>query len=188
MKTLTPALTKVSVGLVACLMFGSCSSAPKNDADPAEAVNDALLTFTVNAQGAHYSEALEVLDEGEQVKMLEPNGDIREDYKLAMKRLKLSALSRYQFEMNSDGKLVGMLRALIDANTRFVSSDEQRAMNLDKIHKAPKLDAPAPDSAVIDNTSTLKPDPDAAANAADLSAEPAPAAVDSTQPGTPSEP
>ncbi|HSQ41591.1 MAG TPA: hypothetical protein VLM37_04860 [Fibrobacteraceae bacterium] len=117
------------------LVLGACSSAPKSDATTDDMINDALISFTVNTQAARYSDALELLTYEEQLELIDGGGNIKPEYKAAMKRIKLSALQKYPFTLDSKGRLVGMLAVLKDANRKFLISDEQRSLTLDQVEK-----------------------------------------------------
>lgn len=100
-----------------------------------EAVEDVLITFTVNAQAGNYSRCLELITYDEQLKMLEPGGEIKEEFRAGMNRMRLSALQRYNFKLDYQGRLVGMYAAIADANRSFKISEEQRRLTLDDIEK-----------------------------------------------------
>lgn len=147
----------------------SCSSDPKPEVNPEDAVNDALISFTYNAQAGRYSEALEQITYEDQIKILDGNGNVKPEYQAAFKRIKISALQKMHFVLDDKGRLEGMIAVLDEANTSFTMSQEQRSTNLDKVEKnrktAPANEAStsgavassaAPDTTVTDNTATEK--------------------------------
>ncbi len=125
-------------------MFWACASDPKPEVNPEDAVNDALVAFTYNAQAGRYSEALEQITYDDQLKIIDVNGDWKPEYKAAAKRIKISALQKLHFSLDFQGRLEGMIAVLDEANSKFTMSDEQRSLNLDKVEKNRKEAAKAP--------------------------------------------
>lgn len=121
-----------AVALVAGLL--SCAG-KKEIVNSEEALGDALISFTVNAQATRFTDAINYLTYDEQLQLIDGNGNVKEEYRTAMSRVKLSALQAEKLELDGDGKIVGM-RAILDrANQRFQISDKQRTMNLDQVEK-----------------------------------------------------
>jgi PBP1b-binding outer membrane lipoprotein LpoB len=121
---------------LALLLLGSCSSSPKSEVNLEDALNDALISFTVSSQANRYSDALDLLTYEEQLQIIDGNGNIKPEYKIAMNRVKISALQKIPFTLDSKGCIVGMVPVLDDANRKFNISQHQRSLNLDQVEKA----------------------------------------------------
>lgn len=139
-------MNRLLVSLFSAILVWSCSSDPKPEVIGEDAVNDALVSFTYNSQSGRYSEALEQITYEDQLKILDGNGDWKPEYKAAAKRIKISALQKMHFSVDSQGRLEGMIAVLDEANSKFSMSDEQRSINLDKVEKNRKAPAAAADS------------------------------------------
>lgn len=170
-------LSTVLVALV------SCASNPKSEVSSEDAVNDALISFTVNSQAGRYSEALELIAYEDQLKIIDANGNWKPEYKSAVKRIRLSALQKIHFSLDTEGRLEGMIAILDDANSKFTMSDEQRSVNLDKVEKNRKATSPsdstkrAEEPAVVTEPVVEEPQPamEPEADSTDSVAEPVPA-------------
>jgi len=108
----------------------SCTSEPKPEVNSEDAVNDALISFNYNAQGGRFSEAIAFITYRDQMKLIDANGNVKEEYKLAMKRIKLSSLQKNHFMLDSKGALEGMVAVLDEANRKALTSDEQRSLGV----------------------------------------------------------
>jgi len=171
------------IWLIGFIGLLACSSAPrKGDVEEGDALNDVLVSFTINAQANRWSEALELMTYEEQLRVLDANGDIKPEYKVAMKRMKLSTLQKAGLELDSKGRLIGMVAVLEESNRRAVVSDEQRSLDLSKIEK---------DRFAPNNTETSQENPDSIQSGTDQTEsaetnelEPAAEESGSTQPSS----
>lgn len=125
-----------------------CSSAPKATND-SERIDDLLISFTVNAQASSWSEALALVTYEEQLKMIDGNGEVKPEFKAAMRRMKLTALQRQSFNLDAEGRLTGMFAVLVDANRRFKTSEAQRKLNLKDIERKHDLESKSDDSVFV---------------------------------------
>lgn len=128
-------MNRLLLSIISAILVWSCSSDPKPEVLGEDAVNDALVSFTYNSQSGRYSEALEQITYEDQLKIIDNNGDWKPEYKAAAKRIKISALQKMHFSVDSQGRLEGMIAVLDEANSKFTMSDEQRSINLDKVEK-----------------------------------------------------
>lgn len=127
-------MTKMMFAVAFVAVLLSCAG-KKEMVNTEEALGDALISFTVNAQATRFTEAINYLTYDEQLSLIDGNGNVKDEYRTAMSRVKLSALQAEKLELDSEGKIVGM-RAILDrANQRFQISDKQRSMNLDQVEK-----------------------------------------------------
>jgi len=127
-------MTKMMFAVAFVAVLFSCAG-KKEMVNTEEALGDALISFTVNAQATRFTEAINYLTYDEQLSLIDGNGNVKDEYRTAMSRVKLSALQAEKLELDSEGKIVGM-RAILDrANQRFQISDKQRSMNLDQVEK-----------------------------------------------------
>jgi len=91
-------MKKVVLGLLVSLLLWGCSSTKPNDSD---AVNDALIGFTVNAQASRWQEALVFVTPDEVDEITDGNGIMKQEYRVAAKRMKLSTLKQMEWEWMS---------------------------------------------------------------------------------------
>jgi hypothetical protein len=121
-------MKKMVLGLLPLLLLLGCSGTKSNDSD---AVNDALIGFTVNAQGSRWPEALAFVAPNEVNEITDGNGYMKPEYQVAAKRLKLSTLKQMEWELDYRGRLVGMKDAMDESNERYKVSDAQKSVGLD---------------------------------------------------------
>lgn len=120
--------------VLAVLVIMACAPAGPVVQDP-EKVNDVLITFMTKAQAGFWDEAMQNITYEERNQMMD--GDIvKPEYELAIRRVKLSAITKMPFSLDSKGRLVG-IKAVLDAtNIRYTTSDEQRSVNLNELDKS----------------------------------------------------
>ena len=121
-------MKKVVLGLIPLLLLWGCSGTKSNDSD---AVNDALIGFTVNAQASRWPEALKFITQDEIDEVTNQNGLMKPEYQIAAKRLKLSTLKQMEWELDYRGRLVGMKDAMDESNERYKVSEAQKSVGLD---------------------------------------------------------
>jgi hypothetical protein len=121
-------MKKVVLGLLVSLLLWGCSSTKPNDSD---AVNDALIGFTVNAQASRWQEALVFVTPDEVDEITDGNGIMKQEYRVAAKRLKLSTLKQMEWELDRKGRLIGMKDAMDESNEKYKVSDEQKTVGTD---------------------------------------------------------
>ncbi len=121
-------MKKVVLGLIPLLLLWGCSGTKSNDSD---AVNDALIGFTVNAQASRWPEALAFITEDEVDEITDQNGLMKPEYQMAAKRIKLSTLKQMEWEVDRRGRLVGMKDVMDESNERYKVSDAQKSVGLD---------------------------------------------------------
>jgi len=133
--------------------IGACSSGPKPEVNSEDAINDALISFTYSAQGGRYSDALECLTYDDQLKIIDGNGNIKEEYRVAMTRVKLSSLQRMPFTLDFKGRLEGMVAVLDDANRKFTMSQQQRSTSLEQVEKNRVINKPVVEPVAVSSSS-----------------------------------
>ncbi len=115
-------MKKVVLGCILACFFG-CASVEPNDPT---AINDALVGFTVNSQGEHWPEALHFVTPEEADQITDENGQMKKEYRVAASRLRISALKRMPWKVDSKGRLIGIKPVLDDFNTKYVVSEEEK--------------------------------------------------------------
>ena len=119
---------------LAVLVMMACAPAGPVVQDP-EKVNDVLISFMTKAQAGFWDEAMQNITYEERNQMMD--GDIvKPEYELAIRRVKLSAITKMPFSLDSKGRLVGIKAVLDASNLRYTTSDEQRSVNLNELDKA----------------------------------------------------
>ncbi|MCK9181408.1 MAG: hypothetical protein M0P13_00820 [Fibrobacteraceae bacterium] len=121
-------MKKVALGLILAFFYMGCSGTRSNDPD---AINDALIGFTVNSQASRWPEALNYVTDDEVDEITDGNGMMKPEYQLAAKRLKLSTLKQMEWEVDGHGRLVGIKKAMDESNERYKVSDDQRKVGTD---------------------------------------------------------
>ena len=116
-------MKKILLGLsfVALLLSGCAGT---GSTDP-EALDDALAGFTSCVQSSRWQEALEYVDKDEGYAIAPDGYEFKEEYKVAARRLSLSTLRKEKGLSLSRGRLVGIKKAMDDANERYVMSENQ---------------------------------------------------------------
>lgn len=121
-------MKKVALGLILAFFYMGCSGTRSNDPD---AINDALIGFTVNAQASRWPDALKYVTNDEVDEITDGNGMMKPEYQLAAKRLKLSTLKQMEWEVDGHGRLVGIKKAMDESNEKYKVSDDQRKVGTD---------------------------------------------------------
>lgn len=115
-------MKKVVLGFALAALLGCASVDPS---DPT-AINDALVGFTVNSQGKHWAEALKFVTPEEAEEISDENGLVREEYRVAASRLRISALRQMPWRVDSKGRLVGIKTVLDDFNRKYAVSEDEK--------------------------------------------------------------
>ena len=115
-------MKKVVLGLIFACFVGCASVQP----DDPTAINDALVGFTVNSQAEHWPEALRFVTPDEADEITDEAGLMKEEYRLAASRLRISALKRMPWKVDSRGRLIGIKPVLDDFNKKYVVSDAEK--------------------------------------------------------------
>lgn len=115
-------MKKVVLGCILACFFG-CASVEPNDPT---AINDALVGFTVNSQAEHWPEALHFVTPEEAEQITDENGLMKEEYRVAASRLRISALKRMPWKVDGRGRLIGIKPVLDDFNKKYIVSEEEK--------------------------------------------------------------
>lgn len=115
-------MKKVVLGFALAALLGCASVDPS---DPT-AINDALVGFTVNSQGKHWAEALKFVTPDEAEEISDENGLVREEYRVAASRLRISALRQMPWRVDGKGRLVGIKAVLDDFNRKYAVSEDEK--------------------------------------------------------------
>ena len=83
-------MKKMALGLIFACLVGCASVQP----DDPTAINDALVGFTVNSQAERWPEALKFVTASEAEEITDESGLMKEEYRVAASRLRISALKR----------------------------------------------------------------------------------------------
>ena len=126
-------MKKVVLGSILALLVG-CASVQPNDP---VAINDALVGFTVNSQGKHWPEALSFVTPDEAEEITDENGLMKEEYRLAASRLRISALKQMPWRVDGRGRLIGIKDVLDDFNKKYIVSEDEKKVgtNLEQMRQ-----------------------------------------------------
>lgn len=126
-------MKKVALGFILACFFGCASVEPT---DPT-AINDALVGFTVNSQGEHWPEALKFVTPEEADEITDENGQMKAEYRVAASRLRISALKRMPWRVDSKGRLIGIKPVLDDFNKKYAVSEDEKSVgsNLEQMRQ-----------------------------------------------------
>ena len=121
-------MKKVALGLLSAALVLGCSG--NKQADDPDAVNDALVGFTVNSQADRWPEALSYVCEDE-VDEISDGQTMKPEYQVAAKRLRLSTLKQMDWEVDRHGRLIGIKAAMDESNKRYTVSKDQSKVGTD---------------------------------------------------------
>ncbi|MFA6623496.1 MAG: hypothetical protein WCS54_05240 [Fibrobacteraceae bacterium] len=121
-------MKKVALGLLSAALILGCSG--NKQADDQDAVNDALVGFTVNSQADRWPEALSYVCEDE-VDEISDGQTIKPEYQVAAKRLRLSTLKQMNWEVDRHGRLIGIKAAMDESNKKYTMSKDQSKVGSD---------------------------------------------------------
>jgi len=126
-------MKKMVLGLIFACLVGCASVQP----DDPTAINDALVGFTVNSQAERWPEALRFVTPDEADEITDENGLMKEEYRVAASRLRISALKRMPWKVDGKGRLIGIKPVLDDFNTKYVVSEDQKKVgtNLEQMRQ-----------------------------------------------------
>jgi hypothetical protein len=105
--------------------------------DDPTAINDALVGFTVNSQAERWPEALRFVTADEADEITDENGLMKEEYRVAASRLRISALKRMPWKVDGKGRLIGIKEVLDDFNKKYVVSEDEKKIgsNLEQMRQ-----------------------------------------------------
>lgn len=89
--------------LFSLFLFAACSG-PKFTADQ---VKDKVMTFHMYSQSRAYDAALRMMTKDERKALSDQSGEMKEEYKSAMRRMQSSQLLREKFALDKYGNLIG---------------------------------------------------------------------------------
>lgn len=115
--------------LIALGMGALMGCAPKIINDP-KLLDQALVSFNVAVQSKNYAAALELIHPHERNIIMDTEGEVKEEYLVGMRRLRISTLKQKDLQINSAGQLIGMLPVLKESSTKSFISKEQRSLKL----------------------------------------------------------
>lgn len=121
-------MKKVALGLLSAALILGCSG--NKQADDQDAVNDALVGFTVNSQADRWPEALSYVSEDE-VDEISDGQTMKPEYQVAAKRLRLSTLKQMNLEVDFRGRLIGIKAAMDESNKKYTMSKDQSKVGSD---------------------------------------------------------
>jgi len=114
--------------IVACI---GGKKAGRYNSDP-EKVNDVMITFVQRAQAGFWKEAMENVSLEERAEMMDgPN--VMQEYKDAVRRIRLSTIKNMDLGLDRSGRLVGLKDLLDESNERYVASDEKVIIDPSKL-------------------------------------------------------
>ena len=98
-------MKKMVLGWLFAFLLVGCASTPPNDPT---AINDALIGFTVNSQGELWHEAILFVTPNEADEISDENGLMKQEYRVAASRLRISALRQMPWRVDKKGRLIGI--------------------------------------------------------------------------------
>ena len=115
-------MKKILLGLsFVAMILSACAGSPK---DP-EQLDNALAGFAACVQSSRWQEALDYVTPDEAYAISADGYEFKDEYKVAARRLPLSTLRKAGLELDRHGRLVGIKKAMDEANERYVMSEEQ---------------------------------------------------------------
>jgi hypothetical protein len=115
-------MKKILLGLsFVAMILSACAGSSK---DP-EQLDNALAGFAACVQSSRWQEALEYVTSDEAYAISPDGYEFKEEYKVAARRLPLSTLRKAGLELDRHGRLVGIKKAMDEANERYVMSEDQ---------------------------------------------------------------
>ncbi|MCR5028507.1 MAG: hypothetical protein K6A31_04540 [Fibrobacter sp.] len=126
-------MKKMALGLIFACLVG-CAGVQSDDPT---AINDALVGFTVNSQAERWPEALRFVTADEADEITDENGLMKEEYRVAASRLRISALKRMPWKVDGKGRLIGIKEVLDDFNKKYVVSEDEKKIgsNLEQMRQ-----------------------------------------------------
>ena len=126
-------MKKMALGLILACLVG-CAGVQSDDPT---AINDALVGFTVNSQAEHWPEALKFVTADEAEEITDENGLMKEEYRVAASRLRISALKRMPWKVDAKGRLIGIKEVLDDFNKKYIVSEDEKKVgsNLEQMRQ-----------------------------------------------------
>jgi hypothetical protein len=117
--------------LVAIFSIVACRGS-RSGVDP-EKTNDVMITFVQRAQAGFWKEAMENVAPEESSEMMEGNGQVMQEYKDAVNRIRLSTIKNMDLSLDRKGRLVGLKDILDESNGLYVASDEKVVIDPSKL-------------------------------------------------------
>lgn len=126
-------MKKMALGLIFACLVGCASVQP----DDPTAINDALVGFTVNSQAERWPEALKFVTASEAEEITDESGLMKEEYRVAASRLRISALKRMPWKVDGKGRLIGIKEVLDDFNKKYIVSEDEKKVgtNLEQMRQ-----------------------------------------------------
>lgn len=126
-------MKKMVLGWFVAMLVGCASTQPN---DPT-AINDALIGFTVNSQGEHWHEAILFVTPDEADEISDENGLMKQEYRVAASRLRISALRQMPWRVDRKGRLIGIKAVLDDFNRKYAVSEDEKKVgsNLEQMRQ-----------------------------------------------------
>ena len=123
----------MALGLIFACLVG-CASVQSDDPT---AINDALVGFTVNSQAERWPEALKFVTANEADEITDEYGLMKEEYRVAASRLRISALKRMPWKVDGKGRLIGIKDVLDDFNKKYIVSEDEKKVgtNLEQMRQ-----------------------------------------------------
>lgn len=127
-------MKKMVLGWLFAFLLVGCASTPPNDPT---AINDALIGFTVNSQGEHWHEAILFVTPDEADEISDENGLMKQEYRVAASRLRISALRQMPWRVDKKGRLIGIKAVLDDFNRKYAVSEDEKKVgtNLEQMRQ-----------------------------------------------------
>ena len=127
-------MKKMVLGWFVAMLVIGCASTQPNDPT---AINDALIGFTVNSQGEHWHEAILFVPPDEADEISDENGLMKQEYRVAASRLRISALRQMPWRVDKKGRLIGIKAVLDDFNRKYAVSEDEKKVgtNLEQMRQ-----------------------------------------------------
>jgi len=118
--------------LILCAIFFIMACAGTKSVADQDKTNDVMITFLQRAKAGFWREAMENVCQEERSDMME-DGQIMQEYKDAVNRIRLSTIKNMDLSLDRKGKLVGLKDILDESNEAYKSSDEKVVIDPSKL-------------------------------------------------------
>jgi len=118
--------------LLAAFSIVACAGSKAANRDP-EKTNDVMITFVQRAQADFWKEAMENVTPSEREEMMDGNGQVYQEYKNAVGRIRLSTIKNMELSLDNKNRLVGLKDILDESNEFYKASDEKVVIDPSKL-------------------------------------------------------
>jgi len=118
--------------LILCAVFFIMACAGSKSVADQDKTNDVMITFLQRAKAGFWKEAMDNVCPEERSDMME-DGQVMQEYKDAVNRIRLSTIKNMDLSLDRKGKLVGLKDILDESNEAYKASDEKVVIDPSKL-------------------------------------------------------